>query len=192
MVVYDEVSVRSSEIRVVDNGKKSYKWKDRALKLELSAVSTASFTLNIVSSSKFDLPEGVEQFSPVYWVESEGELGGPVEVELQHSGIVTQDIQKEGLKFAVCTAEDEESSYNFELCEGQFDHSHGKLEIEHFCHKQVVVVRKLSAVTIQQLFLANLYTERVSPTTFLITFIIVPRQEAWEKVKDEGGIHSGY
>ena len=54
----------------------------------------ASFTLKIVSSSKFHMPEGVEQLSPVYWVESEGEMGGPMEIELQHTAIVTQDIQK--------------------------------------------------------------------------------------------------
>ena len=172
----------------MDSGKKSYKWKDHALKLELLAMSTASFTLKVVSSSKFCLPEGFEQLSPVYCVESEGELGGPVEVELQHSAIVTQDIQKKGLRFAVCKAEDEE----FELYEGQFDCSHGKLKIEHFCGKELAVVRQLSAVEPRKLFVASLYTQKVSETTFMITFIVFPRQEAWVKVKEEGGFHSSY
>ena len=184
-MVYEEVSVQTTEIRDEGSGRKSYEWKDRGLKLEMPAKSTATFNLKIVSSEKFQLPKEVEQLSPVYWVESKGELGGPVELELEHSAEVIQDIQKRGLRFAVCRKKNGESSYEFKLCEGQFISSRGKLEIQHFCIWRVAVVRLRSAFGVPQLFLANLYYQRVSPTTCTINFIIVPRQIAWEKVKQK-------
>ena len=185
-MVHEEVSVRTTEIRVVDTGRKCYEWKDRGLKLEMPGKSTATFNLKIVSSDKFQLPNEVEQLSPVYWVESKGELGGPVELELEHSAEVIQDIQKRGLRFAVCREKDGESSYEFKLCdEGQFINSRGKLEIQLFSIWRVAIVLLRSALGVPQQFLATLYYQRVSPTTCTINFIIVPRQKAWEKVKQE-------
>ena len=137
------------------------------------------------------MPKDIEQLSPVYWVESRGELKGSVELELEHSAEVMQDLKDPGMRFAICRRKDGESSYNFELCEGQFISSHGKLKIQHFSIWRVAVVHLRSALGVPQPFLANLYYQRVSPTTCMINFIIVPRQEAWEKVnKDNCNVYN--
>ena len=112
-----------------------------------------------------------------------------MELELEHSAEVMQDLQDPGMRFAICRKKDGESSCSFELCEGQFISSHGKLEIQHFSIWRVVVVRLRSAIGVPQLFLANLYYQSVSPTTCMINFLIVPRQEAWEKVKERSSFY---
>ena len=183
-VVYGEVTVQTSKIHVEANGKKLYHWKDHGLKLDLPPRCTASFILKTVTSSRFELPKNTEQLSPVYWVESTGDLRGPAILEMQHSAELLTDAEQAQLRFAVSKVEQGDHSRKFELREGQFGiGSYGKLEIKHFSTWEILIVRLKSAFGISKIFLANLYYQRVSPFMCLIHFIVVPRQKAWEKVK---------
>ena len=183
-MVYGEVTVQTSQLKADVGGKKFYDWKEHGLKLDLPAQCSARFALKTVTSSKFELPKDTEQLSPVYRVESEGDLNGPAILEMQHSAEVITDDQKAGLRFAVCNVEHGFSSHKFELCKGQFSvGSFGKLEIKRPSKMKIFIVRLKSALGLSQVFLANLYYQRVSPFMCLIHFIVVPRQKAWEKVQ---------
>ena len=180
MVVHDTTTVPNSELKV-KNGKKTYVWKEHGLSLELPLETGASFDLKIVSSQDFKFPEETELLSPVYLMETKGKLRGPVGLELQHCAQVKEDSHQLGMRFAVSKIEAWRPG-KFVLCEGQFSNaSHGKLEIE-FPNWLAAVVRLKGAPGPTSVFLANLYFQQLSPAMCLIHFIIVPNQEAWEKV----------
>lgn len=182
-MLHDKEKIDTSTIEVV-NGKKSYEWDEHGLKLELPAECTAKFSLNTVSSNKFNLPENTEQLSPVYRIESEGELGGPVKLELQHSTYVTEDDQQHGLKFAVSKMEFGKSSCEFDLHEGQFDiGSYGKLEINNLKAARVAIIQSEPATGPCQILQASFFYQQVSKHKYMINFVVVPRQKAWEKVQ---------
>lgn len=180
--VFDEVSVESY---TESNGKNCYEWKDHGMKMELPAGCTVKFKLKTVSSDKFDLPEETQQLSPVYWVESKGKVEGAVGVELQHSAEVTQEGQKNGLRFAMCKVELGMSTRKFELEKGEFSHgSYGKVKVNQFSIATwlVTIVRYNSATDLSPVFLANLYYQKMTKSIGMMNFIVVPRQDAWEKV----------
>ena len=182
-VVHDVVLVSSTELKVDTSGKKTYEWEDHGLKLELPSETDASFNLKTVSCGNYELPKEFEQLSPVYTMETKGELGGPVGLELQHCAEVKEEGQQLGMMFAVSKVEEGGSSSSFMLRDGQFSTgtTHGKVEVE-FPNWRAAVVRRKNAVGPSPVFLASLYYQQLSPTMCLIHFIIVPKQDAWEKV----------
>ena len=141
--------------------------------------------LKTVSSTQFELPKGSSQLSPVYWVECEGELNGSALLELQHCVEVIEERDLANLKFAVSRVDvDQGSDCKFELREGDFVGSSGKLEIAHFSAWRVVIVAMQSALGLGPVLQVGLYYQKVSSSLYMVNFIAVPKQDAWEKVKN--------
>ena len=112
----------------VERAAQTYQWEGYGLSLHVPKGTKTYFNLKAVSSKKFELPEGTELVSAVYWVSCEGEVGGPVGVELQHCARVREGGKSSGMSFAVCRAV---PPYQFELCEGQFrsGSNYGRMEM---------------------------------------------------------------
>ena len=139
--------------------------------------------LKTVSSIHFELPKGSSQLSPVYWVECEGELNGSALLELQHCVEVVEEGNLTDLKFAVSRVDvDQGSDCKFELREGDFDGSSGKLEIAHFPAWRVVIVAVQSTFGLLPVLQVGLYYQKVSSSVYMVNFLVVPKQDAWEKV----------
>ena len=181
--VFNECVVNPYDFKRNDRGKLAFEWEGHGLKLELPGERTAFFNLKTVSSNGYKLPKKAKQLSPVYWVETEDNLGGPVGVELQHYVRGSLDDQRRGLRFAVSKVNRKKSSYKFELRKGLFnDNSYGRLEMEHFSAWRVGIVQVDSSVRLSPKFLANLYYQKVSQSVYIINLVVVPCQEAYEKV----------
>ena len=178
--VHDEITFSTTQLTQSDDGKLIYKWESQGLKLELPAKSTATVKLKTISSIDFELPKGSSQLSPVYWVECEGELSGPALLELQHCVRAMEERDLSDLKFAVSRVDG--PSCKFELREGKFVGSSGKLEIAHFSAWRVVVVSMQLRVGLGPVLLASLYYQKLSPSLYMVNFVAVPHQEAWEQV----------
>ena len=182
--VHNEVTFSTSQLSQERDGKKIYEWEGEGLKLELPADSAATVNLKTVSSTHFQLPKGSSQLSPVYWVECEGELNGSALLELQHCVEVFEERDLANLKFAVSRVDIDQGSYcEFELREGDFVGSSGKLEIGHFSAWRVVIVAVQSALGLAPVLQVGLYYQKVSSSMYIVNFLVVPKQEAWEKVK---------
>ena len=160
------------------------------MKLELPANSTATMKLKTVSSVRFELPKGSSQLSPVYWVECEGELNGSALLELQHCVEVVEETNLSDLMFAVSRVDvDQGSDCKFELREGDFVGSSGKLKIPHFSAWRIGIVAHIKS-TIERiwkplpavLLQVGLYYQKVSSSVYMVNFLAVPKQDAWEKV----------
>ena len=182
--VHNDVTFSTSQLTKNDDGKLIYEWESQGLKLELPPESTATVKLKTISSIDFELPKGSSQLSPVYWVECEGELGGPVLLELQHCvRALREERDLSHLKFAVSRVDG--PNCKFELREGKFVGSSGKLEIAHFSAWRVVVVCSMkvcAALGLSPVLLASLYYQKLSPSVYMVNFVAVPHQEAWEQV----------
>ena len=178
--VHDEITFRTTQLTQGDNGKLIYEWEGQGLKLQLPTESIATVKLKTITSFNFELPKGSSQLSPVYWVECEGELGGPALLELQHCVRHAKERELSGLKFAVSRVDG--PSCKFELREGKFDGLSGKLEIAHFSAWRVVVVSMQVCVGLGPVLVASLYYQKLSSSVYMVNFVAVPQQEAWEKV----------
>ena len=182
--VHNEVTFNTSQLNQENDGKKIYEWKGEGLKLELPADSAATVNLKIVSSAHFQLPKGSSLLSPVYWVECEGELNGSALLELQHCVEVVKKENLANLKFAVSRVDvDHRSNSKFELREGDFVGSYGKLEIAHFSAWRVAIVAVQSAFRLAPVLQVGLYYQKLSSSVYMVNFLVVPKQDAWEKVK---------
>ena len=159
------------------------------MKLELPANSTATVKLKTVSSVRFELPKGSSQLSPVYWVECEGQLNGSSLLELQHCVEVAEETNLGNLMFAVSRVDvDQGSDCKFELREGDFVGSSGKLKIPHFSTWLVGIVARIKSIfgrplkPLPVLLQVGLYYQKVSSSVYMVNFLAVPKQDAWEKV----------
>ena len=181
--VHNEVTFSTSQLSQENDGKKIYEWEGEGLKMELPANSAATVNLKTVSSIHFELPKGSSQLSPVYWVECEGELNGSALLELQHCVEILEEGDLANLKFAVSRVDvDQGSDCKFELREGDFVGSSGKLEIAHFSAWRVVIVAVQSALGLAPVLQIGLYYQKVSSSVYMVNFLVVPKQDAWEKV----------
>ena len=181
--VHNEVTFSTSQLSEENDGKKIYEWEGEGLKLELPADNAATVKLKTVSSTHFELPKGSSQLSPVYWVECEGELNGSALLELQHCVEILEEGDLANLKFAVSRVDvDQGSDCKFELREGDFVGSSGKLEIAHFSAWRVVIVAVQSALGLAPVLQIGLYYQKVSSSVYMVNFLVVPKQDAWEKV----------
>ena len=158
----------------------TYQWEGHGLRLQLPEETTASFSIRAVCSSRFELPEGTELVSPVYWVTCEGEVGGWVRVEVQHCARVRQEGQWSGLSFAVCKVEKAEPPYWFELHDGQFSSrsSYGRVEVK-FSRSLVAIIRCIQRWGPQQptadsMFLTKIYYHQQQLTT-TAHFVMMPQ-----------------
>ena len=167
-----------AETKFEVNGERSsltYQWEGYGLWLQLPERTTASFIIRAVWSSKFELPEGTELVSPVYWVSYKGEVGGLVGIELQHCARVRQEGEGSGLSFAICSLEDSEPPYQFKQCEGQFSRrsSYGRMEVE-ISSALVAIIRRVKQPTSDPMFLAKLYYQQQQLSVATAHIVVVP------------------
>ena len=179
--VHNEVTFSTSQLSQQNDGRKIYEWEGEGLKLELPTDSAADVNLKTVSSTHFEFPKGSSQLSPVYWVECEGDLNGSALLELQHCLKGIEERNLANLKFAVSRVDiDHGSTCKFELREGDFVGSSGKLEIGSAMRVAIVVVQ--STFEVAPVLHVGLYYQKVSSCLYMVNFLVIPKQDAWEKV----------
>ena len=159
----------------------TFQWEGYGFRIQLPEVVSTSFTIKAVWSDKFELPEGTELVSPVYWVSCEKKVGRLVGVDLQHCARVREEGQQSGLSFAVCKVEKAEPPYKFKLCEGRFSsrHNYGRTEVE-ISSTFLAIIRRVRSEgreqpTADPMFLAKLYYERQQLSTTTAHIMIVPQ-----------------
>ena len=129
---------------VVTNEGMSFHWKDHGFKLHVPEnalpESISEYTVNIKASlaGQFELPEGYELVSALYWVITPGSFTKPITIEIQHCANFSDPNQ---LLF-VCTDHAQKSlPYKFEVIDGgsfTIGNKYGALSTMHFSGKAVV------------------------------------------------------
>ena len=124
---------------MVTNEGMNFQWKDHGFKLHVPKNALPEgipeYLVNIKASlaGQFELPEGYELVSAVYWVKTPGKFTKPITIEVQHCANFSDPNQ---LHF-VCTSRAKESlPYKFKVEDGgsfTLGNKYGALSTTHFC-----------------------------------------------------------
>ena len=136
------VEVVGEEELVVKNEGINFQWKGHGFKLHVPKDALPEgipeYLVNIKASlaGQFQLPEGYELVSTVYWVATPGSFTKPVTIEIQHCANFKHPNQ---LRF-VCTSCTQRSlPYKFEFIDGgSFGCKYGALSTTHFSGNGIV------------------------------------------------------
>ena len=121
---------------VLTNEGMNFQWKDHGFKLHIpenslpEEVSEHSINIKASLAGQFELPNGYEPVSAVYWLATPGEFTKPVTIEVQHCANFSNPSQ---LCFVRCAHKS--LPYNFEVIdEGTFALAcmYGVLSTTHF------------------------------------------------------------
>ena len=123
---------------MVTNEAMNFHWKDHGFKLHVPVNSLPEgipeYLVEFKASlaGQFELPEGYELVSAVYWVKTQGKFTKPITVEVQHCANFSDPDQ---LRF-VCTSRAKESlPYKFKVEDGgsfTLGNKYGALSTTHF------------------------------------------------------------
>ena len=124
---------------VVTNEAMNFHWKDHGFKLHVQDNSLPEgipeYSVDIKASlaGQFELPEGYELVSAVYWVATPGNFTKPITIEAQHCANFSDPNQ---LHFVYTTRAQKSLPYKFKVMdEGKFTlgSKYGALSTTHFC-----------------------------------------------------------
>ena len=162
-----------AETTFLFNGDKSavvHSWEDYGLKLHVPEGSTASFTARVVHCKWFELPEGTELVgNHFYWVTSEGELTGPVGVEIHVAGI-TDEKTLSTLGFAAYKLEKPKPPYIFKEIHDHFSNTSSSylrrdLDFSVWFFAPIKAIMYYLGIW-KQRFIAKLFCEQLAGSTY--------------------------
>ena len=119
----------------------SFEWKGYGLRLHVPkdslSAGTAECRINIrVSlSGQFQLPEGSDLLSPVFWISAPCKFAKPVTLEIQHCAFAENESALSNLSFALTKCSQKDIPYRFRQVDGGVFTKHstyGSIELKHF------------------------------------------------------------
>ena len=133
------VEVVGEKELVVTNEGMNFQWKDHGFKLHVPEnalpedIPEYSVNIKVSLAGQFELPEGYELVSAVYWVKTQGKFTKPITVEVQHCANFSNPNQLQ----IVCTSCAKKSlPYKFKVIDGgtfTLCNKYGALSTTHFC-----------------------------------------------------------
>ena len=134
--------VSEKELLVTSEGM-NFHWKDHGFKLHVpenalpEGIPEYSVNIKVSLAGQFELPEGYELVSAVYWVKTPGNFTKQITIEVQHCANFRDPNQ---LHF-VCTSRTQKSlPYKFKVEDGgsfTLGSKYGALSTTHFCGEAV-------------------------------------------------------
>ena len=133
------VEVGGEKELVITNKAMNFQWKDYGFKLHVQDNSLPDgipeYLVNIKASlaGQFELPEGYELVSAVYWVKTPGEFTQPITLEVQHCANFNDPNQ---LHFVHTSHPPKSLPHKFEVKDGgmfTLGSKYGALSTTHFC-----------------------------------------------------------
>ena len=125
----------------VSTGGGSFEWKGYGLRLHVPkdslSAGTAECRINIrVSlSGQFQLPEGSDLLSPVFWISAPCKFAKPVTLEIQHCAFAENESALSNLSFVLTKCSQKDIPYRFRQVDGGVFTKHstyGSIELKHF------------------------------------------------------------
>ena len=124
---------------VVTNEALNFQWKDHGFKLHVpenalpEGIPEYSVNIKASLSGQFELPEGHELVSAVYWVKTSGKFTKPITIEVQHCANFSDPNQ---LCFVSTSRAKKPLPYKFKVIGGgsfTLGNKYGALSTTHFC-----------------------------------------------------------
>ena len=184
---YLGVKVLNSVDMDFNKNTKSIEWVGYGLKITTKESIEFNIHVDIVQLTDICLPEGTELISPLYYFKAD-EIKHPVEVEMQHCGIIkpNENIdEKEFDEFCFVFAKDNEPPYRFEKADKRlyscdFRSSIGTMTTTSFSFWAVAKKTKKSLHNLRHL--ARLYYSSSKGLPTQLTLVIAQNTEATKTV----------
>ena len=135
--------VGEKELLVTNEGL-NFQWKDHGFKLHVpknalpEGIPEYSVNIRVSLAGQFELPEGYELVSAVYWVATQGKFTKQITIEVQHCANFRDPNQ---LCFVSTSRAQKPLPYKFKVIGGgtfTLGNKYGALSTTHFCGKAVV------------------------------------------------------
>ena len=133
--------IATTTLEVIPGTPLTYLWEDHGLKLHIPADAlkpgspSQIMTIQASLSGQYQLPDGTELVSGVYWVVFPQRFLKPVTLELQHRAYLEHSDQPYSLSFVSAKCNQETLPYHFEsLPDGVFSsgNCYGSIKLSHF------------------------------------------------------------
>jgi len=180
--------VASTTLEVIPGRPLTYYWKEHGLRIHIPAgalqpnIPPQTMSIQASLSGYFQLPEGMELVSAVYWVAFRRRFSCPVTVEVQHCGSLEHSGQPSSLCFITAKCTQETLPYCFTPLPGGLfsaDSSYGAIDLTHFSGVAVAGESKEYSL--------RTYYIRQGPMTWLTHIVVISNLELCLKVCDNSG-----
>ena len=132
--------IRETEF-IVPNQGGSFEWKGYGLRLHVpedslrAGVKECRLNIRASFSGQFQLPEGLDLLSPVFWISASCKFTQPVTLEIQHCALREDETALSGLTFVSAKCSQKDLPYRFRQVEGGIFTTHssyGSIQLSHF------------------------------------------------------------
>ena len=164
----------------------SFQWKGYGLRLHVSKDSlpagTAECTINIrVSlSGQFQLPEGSDLLSPVFWISAPCKFTKRVTLEIQHCALTEDEAALSNLNFVFTKCSQRDLPYRFRQVDGGVfttSSTYGSIQLNHFSGVGVTGRKETP-----RSYCAHVYHTKKRDCEWRFYFVIMQDLEAKNKV----------
>ena len=132
--------INETEIRFLDQGG-TFEWRGYGLRLHVPegslpiGVGECKINIRVSLSGQFQLPQGSDLLSPVFWITALYKFTKPLTLEIQHCALTEDEAALSSLSFVYTNCNQRELPYSFrQLAGGVFTthSSYGSLTLSHF------------------------------------------------------------
>ena len=119
----------------------SFHWKGYGLRLHISedslpaGVEECKINIRVSLSGQFQLPEGSEFLSPIFWISAPYKFICPVTLEIQHCALTEDESALSNLNFVSTKCSQKELPYRFKQMQGGVftkNSTYGSIQLSHF------------------------------------------------------------
>ena len=160
----------------------SFQWKGYGLRLHVSkdslppGMGECRINIKVSLSGQFQLPEGSDILSPIFWISAPCKFMKPVTLEIQHCALVEDEAALSNLSFVLTKCSQRDLPYTFKQLEGGVFTTHsmyGSIQLSHFSGVGVTG-RKGSLRS----YCAHVYHTKKMDYEWRYYFVIIPDLEA--------------
>ena len=116
----------------------SFHWRGYGLRLHIpkdSLPAKCRIDIKVSLSGQFQLPEGSDLLSPVFWISAPCKFAKPVTLEIQHCALTEDESSLSGLSFVSAKCSQRDLPYKFIQMDGAVLTTHspyGSIRLSHF------------------------------------------------------------
>ena len=132
--------INETEIRFLDQGG-TFEWRGYGLRLHVPegslpiGVGECKINIRVSLSGQFQLPQGSDLLSPVFWITALYKFTKPLTLEIQHCALTEDEAALSSLSFVYTNCTQRGLPYKFKMLDGGVFTTHssyGSLSLTHF------------------------------------------------------------
>ena len=160
----------------------SFHWEGYGLRLHVpkdslpAGMGECRINIRVSLSGQFQLPEGTDLLSPVFWISAPCKFTKPVTLEIQHCALTDHEAVLSNLNFVSANCSQKDLPFRFKQVGGGVFTKHstyGSIKLEHFSGVSVA-----GSEETPRSYCAHVYHTKKMDYEWRFYFVIIPDLEA--------------